>query len=75
MNATVDIVDVVKGAEVVPVESVTVGDTVFDIYGGEYKVTKVRELKREIKATRDDGWVSWLDRGETITIKRGTDHV
>lgn len=75
MNATVDIVDVVKGAEVVPVESVTVGDTVFDIYGGEYKVTKVRELKREIKVTRDDGWVSWLDRGETITIKRGTDHV
>lgn len=35
--------------------AIQVGDTVFDIWGGTYKITNVRHCKSKSVFTRDDG--------------------
>lgn len=68
--AIVDIADVYPGAVKVLVESLRVGDLVFDITGGTHELKRVKVYKHRVHTWREDGWRDMWNAGETITIWR-----
>ena len=64
------ITDVVPGTVRIPRTDLRVGDTVFDIYGGRYRVEWVGQFKAHTRAKRDDGETFWLVLDDTITVER-----
>lgn len=72
--ATVEIAEVFTRAECVPAASVAVGDTVFDIWGRQYAVTRVSRWGTNVAITRADDVRTVLAETDTITIiRKGTD--
>ncbi|MFE5290165.1 hypothetical protein ACFRAQ_34800 [Nocardia sp. NPDC056611] len=68
MHAMVEIADVVPAAVKKRADEITVGATVFDVWGNEYKVTKVQLTTHRIKITRDDDQVDSFPRDCTFTF-------
>ena len=69
--AIIDITEVHQDAVKVEASSVEPGDLVFDIFGGRHPVATVRPLKGGIiKIVRADGFPSWLNDDDLITIVR-----
>lgn len=69
-EATVNITDAVHHAVRVERKQIRVGDIVFDTYGGQHKIVKVRHFKHTTTAVRDDGPSFSLVGRETITVVR-----
>lgn len=67
---TVNIADVMPDTIEVDRRSIEVDDTVFDVFGGEHRVTAVRRTKLRTVVVRNGGWVDVLFDGETIRVKR-----
>lgn len=70
MSATVEIVDVFRGAVRVPVETVRPGDLVFGTYGQRDRVARVRVHRHSTRVTPASLWPLTLPNGETVTVIR-----
>jgi hypothetical protein len=70
MEPIVNIEDVVPGTIRVTRQYVVKGMTVFDIYGGEYLVQKVRHFKDHSTVWRDDGVKFFIHGNEDMTVRR-----
>lgn len=67
----VDISEVCAEAVRITRTELAVGDTVFDVWGGFYKLSHVRHYRRTTVATRSDGVQFHLYDDETITVVKG----
>lgn len=71
MEATAEIAEIFKGTVKADRSTLEVGDSVFDVWGGEHKVAKVQRFKAHTTAKRDDGQVFVLAGDETMTVRKG----
>jgi hypothetical protein len=58
--AIVDIVDVFSKAERIDIRDLRITDKVFDIFGNEYTLTKVKHYKHWVRFIRSDGEPTFL---------------
>lgn len=72
-DATVSITDVFPEAEVVKASTLRVGDTVFDVWGTQYELTKVTLHHPIVTTIRSDGQYNVWTWDETLTVIRGCD--
>jgi hypothetical protein len=64
----VSITDVFPEAVKATADTIKVGDTVFDVFGGKHKVAKVRRYKHVTVCVRSDGDTFSVPAGSTITV-------
>jgi hypothetical protein len=67
-DPTVNIVDANSGAIKVYADAITVGDALFDVFGGTHKVTHVANRDPKIYVKRDDNWADTFRPDTEITI-------
>jgi len=63
----VDITDVVVGATRIRGRDLQIGDTVFDVFGGEHTIWKVVRFKSGVRFYKGR-YGEWIDNDDTITI-------
>jgi hypothetical protein len=73
-EATVNITDAVHEAVRVMRYRLEVGDTVFDVWGGQHTIAKVQHFKFKTTLTREDGSKFDVVGDSTITVIKRKEH-